>query len=212
MRAADQGLPRHVEAGHHHRNAAAEDCGRGLRIGPQVELRRRRDVADGGAAAHDADALEQVGQVRLETQRQRDIRHRSHRDQHQFARRAPGFANDRECRMLTGDAAVGLRHLGAVDAGFAVKRLFLELRLHQRPVGAGRDRHVQPRQRADRQRIARGVLQRCVAMDCRDRDQIKMPGGIEDGHRVIMAGIAVDQHSLHRPSSSLSWMHKSLQR
>ncbi len=48
-----QGLVGHVEADHRHVEAAGEHPRRGLRVGPDVELRRRRHVSLGDRAAHE---------------------------------------------------------------------------------------------------------------------------------------------------------------
>ena len=70
-----------VEAGLDERTAVVEDDGGGLGVGPDVELGHRGAVADRGAAAHQRDAGDAVGQVGRPAQRQRDVGQRSGRHQ-----------------------------------------------------------------------------------------------------------------------------------
>ena len=64
-----------------------------------------------------------------------------------------------------------------------------------------RHRHAgQPRQRHDRPRVARDLLELGVAADGRHRPQVDgIPArGEQDGDRVVVAGVAVEQDGLGR--------------
>ena len=56
------------------------------------------------------------------------------------------------------------------------------------------DLDVGPEQLGDDQRVAGGGGHRSVAAHRRDADHVGMHGGQEDGERVVVAGIAVEEH------------------
>src|SRR3954447_15004365 len=75
----------HVEPIHRHRYTELlgrrQHNRRGLRIGPDVELRRRRRVADPGGTTHEHNLAQPGCRVRIGSQQQRDVRHRGERNQ-----------------------------------------------------------------------------------------------------------------------------------
>ena len=54
-------------------------------------------------------------------------------------------------------------------------------------------RPIDPGEFQNGQRVAGRVRQRIVAVDGRDRDKVEMPGREQDGHGIVVTGIAVDQ-------------------
>ena len=68
-----------VESDHRHVDAALEDAARGLRIGPDVELGRRRRVPLADRTPHQHDSL--GTHVGMEREQQRDVRQRPGRDE-----------------------------------------------------------------------------------------------------------------------------------
>ena len=65
--------------------------------------------------------------------------------------------------------------------------------LRQRPGAAGRQRHVDPGELQHGKAVARSVLERVVAVDGRDTHEVEMSRREENGHRIVVSGIAIDQ-------------------
>ena len=95
--AAQERLMRDVEADHRHVEAAREHRGCRLRIAPDVELGRRREVPLRDRAAHEDDPRDAVRSVRREVAR--DVRQRAGRDEHDGrARLGDGRGHERRPR------------------------------------------------------------------------------------------------------------------
>ena len=77
---ADERLVGDVEPDHRQVDPAREDAAGGLRIGPDVELGGRRDVALGDRSAHQDDALDPLLDPGVEREQEGDVRQRSDRD------------------------------------------------------------------------------------------------------------------------------------
>ena len=106
------------------------------------------------------------------------------------------------------------RQVGAVEAAGAVHHRRRVRRLEQRPRGAGVHRHVDAEQVAHDPGVVGRAVERGVAGDRRDAEQVGVAGGDDDRHRVVVAGIAVeDQRDGHgapprEPSSPRAIGHR----
>ena len=66
---------------------------------------------------------------------------------------------------------------------------------------AGVNRDVETQQVAHHEGVVGGALERRIARDGGDADELHVVGGGHDRHRVVVAGVAVEQHTcLHGPS------------
>ena len=69
------------QADHGHRRGLLEHDGCGFRIGPDVELGDRGDVADVSASTHDRQASQMAPKIGVALERERDVRQRADREQ-----------------------------------------------------------------------------------------------------------------------------------
>ena len=194
--------PRHIKPHHPERHAAAQhDVGR-LRIAEDIELRHLADIADPGGAAHDADARQPLAQLRLHRKRQPEIGQRPGRHQHQRPAMRPRGAQDQLDGMHVLGRPVRLRQFSTINAALAMDRPAMDRRRHHRHRRAGRHRNIERHQPAQAQRVARGQLQRLIAIDRGDCPQVEMLGGIDHRDGIVVARIAIEQDRRgHRHSS-----------
>ena len=93
-------------------------------------------------------------------------------------------------------AHAGLGQCGTVQAGLAVHVLGGDQLAHQRPRAAGMDGQIGPSgEFAHLARILLGQRQRHVAGDHGDREHVQLVRRAErqqDGERIVMTGVAVD--------------------
>ena len=147
-------------------------------------------------AAHHRDPPEARQELRAERRQQRDVGQRPDRgEQHGLVAALEDLGeqvdgvhrHDSRARLGRGRAA---EPVGAVhDCRVAPARH------HERPRGAGRHRHVLPaRQREHAQGIARRRLERQVARDRRQREQLDLRAREreQDRDRVVHTGVAID--------------------
>ena len=203
VRAREERLVRHVEPDHRDRDPAREHRRRGLGIDEGVELGGGRDVPLADRAAHPDDALEAVGHVRVPFEHERDVRERRGRDEHD--------ARLDQLREEVGGVRVhrlrrGLGQHRPVEAGLAVHvggRAEVAPQRRLRPRG---HRDVAPAGDLERdERVAGRLVERLVAGDGRDADQLDLGRGEreQDRDRVVVAGIAVDDdRDRHRSAST----------
>ena len=133
-----------VEPDHRHVEPGVEDALRGLGIGPDVELGRRRHVALGDRAAHQHDPLP----ARMpRSSAQRDVRQRAGRDERTVSgvdvlgEEVDGVLA-RPAREARGGSSGPSSPLSPWTCAATCELA------HERPVGAGGDRHVRPARRA----------------------------------------------------------------
>ena len=150
----------------------AEHDARGFRIVPDVELRRRRDVARfAKRPAHQDEALQPARQLGIAQQRGRDIGERPGRDQDQLARVLPRRREDRVDRVSRGGVLGRLGQHGVAKPGRAVNVARVLGRVQQGRRAARPDRNVRPAaQREHRARIAGRFGEIDVASDAGDAD------------------------------------------
>ena len=197
-----------VVADHADREAAAEHDRRRLGVAGDVELRHRRDVAEARRASHDRHFAHPPLQPGLPFQRHGEIRLRADQRDNQLAAVVRRKLDDQIDGVAVDRPAGRRRDVRPVQTGLAVNVPGMPRALDQRFGTSGRDRHVDPGEFQDRERIAGGVGKRIVAVDGRDRDKVEMSGREQDGHRIVMTGIAVDQdfcllcHRTRRPCVS----------
>ena len=104
----------------------------------------------------------------------------------------------RTVSMMKPTASVGRhrarhgRQLGAVHAALAVDVLGVQHGGQQRPGRARVDGRVDAEQLGHHQRVGGGAGQRGVAVHRGDAEQVGVAGGDDDGHRVVVAGVAVE--------------------
>ena len=188
-----QRLVRDVEADHRHVHAAREDPGGRLRVGPDVELRRRRDVAEPDRAAHQDDSVRP--RVGVAGEQQRDVRQRPDGDQ----RRARGVPAEEVDGVLLERRPLRRRQVGAVEPGLTVDVRGDERLADERPVGARRDRDVVAADEVeDADRVRGRLLERLVAGDGRHAEELHLGAREreEQRDRVVVAGVAVEQDPL----------------
>ncbi|KAG0762207.1 hypothetical protein G6F22_018704 [Rhizopus arrhizus] len=150
---------------------------RRFRIEGDVELGGRGDVAVAGdRAAHHHDALDALGQGRVQLQRKRQVGQRTEHHQHQFAgvfvrqaqdgqRSVLGFGLAARRRQVHVAVTITAMHVGSVDGG-----------MQQRIRAAGKHRHVgAANDVAELEGVADGVLQADIAGGDGQGDHV-MPG------------------------------------
>ena len=184
-----------VEAGHHERAAVAEH-GRGrFGVGPDVELGDRRAVAE-RAPAHHGDAGDAPGQVGGEAEREGDVGERADGDDPHALAPAAGLDDE-----LDGVAAVeGPRRrgqVGAVEPALAVDHRRRSRLGQQRSLGAGVNGDVDAQELAHDQRVVGRAVERRVAGHGGDAEQLAVPGRDDDGDRVVVTRVAVEDHRHH---------------
>ena len=172
-----------VEPDHRHVDARVEDALRGLRVGPDVELGGRRDVALGDRAAHQHDprrsrrmprraasATFVSGPAATSTRLRRRRARRGSRP-----------------RAASTGAVAARGSVGAVEPALAVDvRGDVQL-AHERAVGAARRpaRRSRPGELEHAQRVLGRLLERLVAGDGRDADELDL--GLASASRSAIA-------------------------
>ena len=202
----------HVEPDHGERHARLEHHVRGVGVGVDVELGRRRDVAEAERAPH-GDDLAHVGEdARVLDDGERDVGEGAERRQRDRLRRRRERVHEIVHRMGRLGRAARLRQVGAVDPRFSVDVLRAHRLAHHGPRAAGIDRHLgAARQIPDPARVVLGPGQRHVAGDGGDAEQVEFLGareGEQQGDGVVLAGVAIDdQRSCAHggPESYLAW-------
>ena len=189
-----------VEPGLDERSAVVEHDGGGLGVGPDVELGHRCAVADGGAAAHERDAREAIGQIGGAPQRHGDVGQRPGRDQPDaFA--GSDRLDDEAHRVPAALGSGGLGQVGAVKAAVTVDIAGVLRRGEQGPGRAPMHRCVVAEQVEDHESVAGGGLDRRVAGHRGDADQLGVAGGQDEGDGVVVARVAVDDDRHRHPPS-----------
>ena len=184
-----------VEAGHHERAAVAEHGRGGLGVGPDVELGDRRAVAE-RAPAHQRDAGDATGQVRGEAQGEGDVGERADGDDPDALAPAAGLDDELDgVAPVEGPGRCG--QVGAVETALAVDHRGRPRFGEQRPLGAGVDGDVDPEELAHDQGVVRRAVEGRVARHCRDAEQLAVAGGDDDRDRVVVPGVAVEDHRHH---------------
>ena len=184
-----------VEPDHRHVEPGVEDALCRFRISPDVELGRRGHVPLGDGAAHQDDAPRPKAAV----ERLRDVRQRPDRHEHGVGRHVVDEEVDGALLDRLGSAG---RKLGAVEAALTVN-VGSDLEFaHERPFGAGGDRHVGVvDEREQPERVVRRLVEGLIAVRRRDADELDL-GAREreqERDRIVVAGIAVEDV----PESSL---------
>lgn len=146
--------------------------------------------------AHQHDPGQPPGDLRRLPQRQRDIGQRAERAERDRALGLPPHRLDDEIGGMTGlERHFRRRQIGAVEAGLAVHVLRRHQVARQRPVRAGEDPHVRPPgQFADLARVQRGQVERNIAGDAGDAENLQLRRGErqQDRHRVVLPRVGVD--------------------
>ncbi len=172
--------------------AGGEHDRRRLRVGPDVELGRRRPVAE-RAAAHRARCRRSGRRCRVPSAARarcwsvgRPARARSLRSSRQVS---------------TMNRTASVPSSGVVGAGRSAPSSPLSPCTNapnlgsaiERPVASRVDGHVDAEQVAHHQRVVGRPFQRRVAGDRRDADQVGVAGRGDDGDGVVVARVAVEQ-------------------
>ena len=189
-------LARDVPADHRDRRARAEHERRRLGVGPDVELRDRRDVPDGvGGAAHHHERVQLRDDVGSELERARDVRQRAERHERQLAGPRPNGLDKNFGGIAGGGlAAVQLEPdvAHAIRAVHVVREL---LRTRARHRGARVHWHSGAHEVTRVERVLDGEVERHVAGD--DSDRLDLYAGMPQRHqqrdRVVGRGVRVDQ-------------------
>jgi len=185
-------LVRDVEARHHETAAVAEHDRSGFRVGPDVEFAGRRAIAE-RAASHQRDAGDAFGDVGRRSQGQRDVGQWADRYEPEVVGGSAGVDDERD-----GVGAVERgrrsREVGAVEAALAVDER-TGVRLGDERAGAPRvNRDIEPEKITHHAGVVGGALEGCVAGDRGDPDQLCVTGGRHDRHRIVVAGVAVEEN------------------
>ena len=196
----------HVEPDHRHVEAAVEHPRGGLGIGPDVELGGRRPVALGDRPAHEHDALDPLDHLRVQGQQERDVGERTHRHERDRLGRG-GEPLGHEVDGVRGHRPpTRRREVGAVEPRLPV-HLARGLPLaHERARGAGGHGHVaSPHGLEHAQGVRRRPLQRAVAGHGGHPQELHLGAcqREEQGHGVIVAGVAVDEERDGHPGASM---------
>ena len=188
----------HVERHHGDRHAAPQHHVRGLGVDIDVELGGRGDVADLEiGAAHHHDLADVRRDVRRLDHRHGDIGQRAERAQrHRPWRLAAQRVDDEVDAVLGLERLLRFRQLRAVEAGRPVDMLGRHQRPPHWPPAAGIDRHLGASGELDHLQGVPGVLGKAdIAGDRDDAEHVELLGRgerEEDGDRVVLAGIGVD--------------------
>ncbi len=186
-----QELVRHVETGHHEPPAVIEHDGSSLRIRPDVELAGRRAIAE-RATAHQRDPCDPLRDVRGGPQRERDVRQGSDRNEPQIIDGPTGLDDERH-RIAAVERGRRLGQIGTVEAALTVDERAVVRRRQERAIAPGVHRDVEPEEVSHHEGVAGRPLQWGISGDRRDADQVGVTGGGDDRHRVVVAGVAVEQ-------------------
>jgi hypothetical protein len=199
----DQRLVGHVEPEHRERGAAAEDRRRRVRVDVDVELRGWGHVAQADSTTHEHDPAQPRHDVGRLGEGERHVRERPDRaERHRARGPAADDVHDRVHRVLVPERHGRLGQLDAVQAGGAVDVLGRLQPPEERPGAAGVDRHIRPAAQLDElPGVAGGERQRDVAGDgghCQQLDLIRAGQRQQECHRVVLAGVAVDDNAVPR--------------
>ena len=110
-------------------------------------------------------------------------------------------------RMLGPRGAARRRQVGAVEAGLAVHVRRDVALAHERPVGARVDRDVAAaRELEHAQRVRRRLVERLVAGDGRDADELELGRGEreQERDRVVVTGVAVEDDRRRSHAASIA--------
>ena len=181
-----------------------------MRIRIDVELRPWRAVAERGkGTAHGNDPADAARDIRMLDERQRNIGHRPDgADGDLFAGihcRTCGSHDELHRIFFFRHNPAGLdqRIIESADAGIFAKHLLA----HQRPAGAGIDRHATPAAQANQLAgIDDGVVQRHVAGNDGQAQNLDLRRGErhQDGGGVIDAGIRIDDDLMRFHATTFS--------
>ena len=108
-------------------------------------------------------------------------------------------------RVLLDGAGPRLREVGAVEAGLAVRVGCDDELADQGLIRSGSDRHIgAPGELEHAQRVGRHLLDRLVAGDRRDAQDLDLGAGQgeQERDRVVLARVAVDEHGDHARTAS----------
>lgn len=194
-----------IEPDHRERPARREHDVRGLRVDDDVELARRAPVAHVHASTHEHDLLDPLDDARLAAHGESDVGEGAGRHERDGARLVRHDRVDDEVdRVAAVELDRGLGQHGPVEPRLSVdvgRRLDLA---HERALRPAGERHrVEPDDSGDGERVARDLLDRLIAHDGRDGEQVDLGRAVgeHEGDRVVVAGVAVQDDLLgHGPS------------
>ncbi len=115
-------------------------------------------------------------------------------------RRQVSTMNSTASRPSSGPRRRG--QVGAVEAALAVDHRGRSRLGQQRSLGAGVDGDVDPQELAHDQRVVGRAVERRVAGHGGDAEQLAVPGRDDDGDRVVVTRVAVEDHRHHDPTLS----------
>lgn len=193
-------LVREVEPHHGDVPIGTEHHIGGLRVGIDVEFRRRRDVTPGVASPHRDDFLHPLYDARFLAGGECDVGVGTDGYQRDGLRL---MRHDRVDDEVDGMPPVeikrGGRQHGAVEPGIAMNLEGQHLVDDERAGRALRDRHLDAISRAYGQRIARGVLDIVVARNRGDAEKVdaRVAGRQQDGDGIVVPRIAVQNDLFH---------------
>ena len=177
-----------------HRPGREHDVG-GFRIEPDIELGWNETGVSPpvhGASHHDQPCHARW-QLRIETQRQREIGERPERDQREFPGAFPGEAHECRGRCLVGCLAERRKVAGIAESVAPVHMAGILGSRGQRHLAAGEHRNLGTDHVQQLQRIADRVRKADIAR--RDRQGRDITAGMrhQDRQRVVHAGVGIDQ-------------------
>jgi hypothetical protein len=188
---------RRIQRDHPDRATAVDDDPRRLRIEPDVELRRRRDVPVVVSATHDHDLRDRLDDARLLLDGHGDIRQRPNRAEHDVAGRVQVGLD----QPVDGVPRLERR----LRRGRQVEEIAVDSRGHAPVDLRSRDRAVNPPVHGDlgqpdpvehAEGVLRGVVECRVAVDRRRADELEVRRERRDHerHRVVGSGVDVEDH------------------
>ena len=104
--------------------------------------------------------------------------------------------------VVTGHHPVVLHAGHVAQAGLAVDVRGVLRRAHQRPRRAGVHGRIDAEQRREQQRVGGRGRERHVAAHGRDAVHLRVPVREHQGDRVVVPGVAVDDHAFHGSPST----------
>ena len=164
-----------------------------LRVGPDVELGRRRAVPFADRTAHHHEPLRP--RVRMQRAKQPDVRQRPGRDERQLAVAAAKLLGEEVDSVLVARLRARRGQVGAVETRLAVHVSGDVARPDERLVGARVDGDVGATGKLEHLERVRGrLVDRLVSGDRRDRDELELGRGQreQDRNRVVVARVAVE--------------------
>ena len=189
-------LVRHVEPDHGERDARLEHDMRGVRIGEDVELGGRGDIAGADGPAHRHDLAHIREHRRVLDDGECDIGKGPKRGERNRLRCRKERLDQEIDRVGRFGRVARFRQVRAVYARGPVDALGGDRFAHQGARAAGIDGHLRPAAEVpDPARIALGQRQRDIAGYGRDAQKVELfrrGEGQQQGDGVVLAGVAID--------------------